>query len=39
MIALCPNCHVAKTRGKNAQNMTRELKKIVEKKEQKLLST
>jgi 5-methylcytosine-specific restriction protein A len=33
MIALCPNCHVAKTRGVNAASMSKELKKIVEAKE------
>jgi 5-methylcytosine-specific restriction protein A len=38
MIALCPNCHVAKTRGKNATSMTSELKKIVAVKEEALLS-
>jgi 5-methylcytosine-specific restriction protein A len=37
MIALCPNCHVAKTRGKNAAQMTSELKRIVAKKEAELL--
>ena len=37
MIALCPNCHVAKTRGIRAAAMSKELKKIVEVKEIALL--
>ena len=37
MIALCPNCHVAKTRGINAAAMSKELKKIVEAREMELL--
>jgi 5-methylcytosine-specific restriction protein A len=37
MIALCPNCHVAKTRGINAVAMSKQLKKIVEEWELKLL--
>lgn len=37
MIALCPNCHVAKTRGINAAEMTKDLRKIVESKEKELL--
>jgi 5-methylcytosine-specific restriction protein A len=37
MIALCPNCHVAKTRGIRAAAMSKELKKIVEAKEIDLL--
>jgi len=37
MIALCPNCHVAKTRGINAAAMSKELKKIVEAREIELL--
>ena len=37
MIALCPNCHVAKTRGKNSSKLIRELKLIVAHKERSLL--
>lgn len=37
MIALCPNCHVAKTRGKNSKLMATELKRIVAVKEAELL--
>jgi predicted HNH restriction endonuclease len=37
MIALCPNCHAAKTRGGNSAAMSKELKKIVEAREIELL--
>lgn len=36
MIALCPNCHVAKTRGKNSMQLVKELKRIVARKERDL---
>lgn len=35
MIALCPNCHSAKTHGRNSEKIAREFKRIVESKEQK----
>ena len=38
MIAICPNCHVAKTIGLNKKRITKEFLKIVNEKE-KLLST
>jgi len=37
MIAICPNCHVAKTIGLNRGKLAREFKKIVEEKERILL--
>jgi len=37
MIALCPNCHVAKTRGKNANEMIKKLRQIVVESERNLL--
>jgi 5-methylcytosine-specific restriction protein A len=37
MIALCPNCHTAKTLGKNRNEMTRRLKKIALKRHTALL--
>jgi len=36
MIAVCPNCHRAKTIGKNKTKITKDFKKIVEEKERKL---
>lgn len=38
MIALCPNCHEAKTHGANKEKMIKKLKVIVETAEAKLLS-
>jgi len=38
MIAICPNCHVAKTIGLNRAKLAREFKKIVEDKEKTLLN-
>jgi 5-methylcytosine-specific restriction protein A len=35
MIALCPNCHSAKTHGRSAEKIAQEFKRIVENKEQK----
>lgn len=32
MIALCPNCHAAKTRGNRAETRRRQLKKVAEEK-------
>ena len=37
MIAICPNCHVAKTIGQNRNKIAKEFKKIVEEKERTLL--
>ncbi len=36
MIAICPNCHVAKTIGLNRKKIAREFLKIVQNKEEKL---
>ena len=39
MIAICPNCHVAKTIGRNRGKIAREFKKIVEERERRILSS
>jgi hypothetical protein len=36
MIAICPNCHVAKTIGQNRSRIAKEFKKIVLEKEKVL---
>ena len=38
MIALCPNCHAAKTYGRNATDLTRKFQLIVKKREESLES-
>lgn len=37
MIALCPNCHKAKTYGKNSDKTIKQFQKIVKQREQQLL--